>query len=664
MNTNIPEHHFHIAYETIPCKQLHWHDTLQIVYLLTGKAKLSLHSEQYLMHETDFVVINPFELHNVELLGASTLLEFYFPDRVTDCLNDAVFDCISCLCSSKSRTVLDQVRTELAELFACYFQENDSQELELLSHIYELLHLLNTCFYSKSGQQRPINQPRITQILQYLNLHYTEEISLRDLAGQEYLSPNYLSQLFREKLNTTFTECLSSIRLSHSFYELSNTSKSITEIALDNGFGRVDNFIERFRRRYSITPGKYRKGLTQINYADPKLIPASRKTIAEIPPGSRFQSLLHYAAQPKISQAVKQQPIIRHIAVHGMTCSKPVSHDWKTLVNAGYADDCFTAEAQQQLSELKNAVGFDAVRFHGIFSDSMHVYDEEPNGKPVIHFTYVDLLLDRLLQMGYQLYIEFSFLPRALASQKTSVYQNQSYISFPKRLPNWKCLVESFLKHCMIRYGRKTVREWKFSLFSISFSSYGFLSQEEYYQLHRETYRTVKAVDSELIFCGPGIEGSQLLYSEDTICCDFLKRCQEEDCIPDIMTLHSFPHSFHEINSDFNRMVHQNDPTATFQLSSNEHFMSDAITGMKHTLKRLGLERCPILIDEWNSTIWQRDLCSDTCYKSVYVIKNMLETMGQTVGKAYWTVSDLINDWKIDEKLFHGGHGMITYNGI
>ena len=45
-------------------------------------------------------------------------------------------------------------------------------------------------------------------------------------------------------------------------------------------------------------------------------------------------------------------------------------------------------------------------------------------------------------------------------------------------------------------------------------------------------------------------------------------------------------------------------------------------------------------------------------------MKNMLENMDQTKGKAYWTVSDLINDWKIDGKLFHGGHGLITYNGI
>lgn len=205
---------------------------------------------------------------------------------------------------------------------------------------------------------------------------------------------------------------------------------------------------------------------------------------------------------------------------------------------------------------------------------------------------------------------------------------------------------------------------WKFTLFSITFSLYGFLTLQEYYQLYRETWRTVKSVDPELQFGGPGIEGSLLLNTEDQTVSVFLQQCLADGCIPDFLTMHSFPHSFDEIASDFNRIVHQNDLTASFGLSSNENFMADALAALKQAAASLGLGNLPVWIDEWDSTIWQRDLCSDTCYKAVYIVKNMLENMDQTKGKAYWTVSDLINDWKIDGKLFHGGHGLITYNGI
>ena len=198
---------------------------------------------------------------------------------------------------------------------------------------------------------------------------------------------------------------------------------------------------------------------------------------------------------------------------------------------------------------------------------------------------------------------------------------------------------------------------------SISFSLYGFLSAEEYGTLYRETQRTVKRVDAGLRFGGPGIEGSLLLDGEESILTGFLEDCRRQACLPDFVTMHSFPHSFREIAMDFNRMVHRSDSSATFKLSENERFMGDCIAAMDKTLRALCLDELPVLIDEWNATIWQRDLCSDTCYKAVHVVKNLVENMGRTAGKAYWTVSDLINDWKLADTRIHCGHGNVACNG-
>lgn len=653
-----------IRHETNPSFSLHWHDTMQIIYLLRGKAKFSLNGQQFLLHETDFAVINPFQLHNAELLGSSELLSFLLSSDISKQIADTSINCISYLQLTQQKNALYHIRSELANIFQLYFEDQSSENLDLLSHVYELLHLLHTHFKDPKNKSFPANIPRLSQIIQYLNVHYMEPIRLYDVAQNHYLSPNYLSQLFRDKLNMTFTDCLYHIRLSHGFYELCNTSKSITEIALDNGFPRVDTFIEKFRKKYSITPGKYRKGMTQINTIDSDLIPHSTSSL-EHASGSRFYSLLKFSSLEYLASASNPlRPVVHHLNIPASAAAVPIHHDWKQIVNCGYADDCFTAEVQEQLSFVKSKIGFEYLRFHGILSDSMHVYDEDTYGNPIIHFTYIDLLLDRILSMGYKLYLEFSFIPSALASNTNYVYQNRSHISFPKDISKWCNLVRQFVIHCIERYGMQTVQQWKFSLFSISFSLYGFLSQKEYATLYQATYHAVKDISPNLDFCGPGFEGSHLLCEPNSACKDFLINCITNRCVPDVITFHSFPHSFDEINSDFNRIVHQNDRTAAFHLSSNEQFMSTVISQMNHILHELNLSHLPIMIDEWNSTIWQRDLCSDTCYKGTYVIKNMLETMDQTIGKAYWTVSDLINDWKPGDALLHGGHGMITYNGI
>lgn len=650
-----------ITYETAPSRQIHWHDTLQIHYLLTGKARVSLQGQQYLMHEADLVVVNPFERHNVELLGASTALSFCFERRLLSRLEGVQFDCVSCRAGKRDSARFDPIRTALAVLFRLYFS-GQAGSLELLSHTYELLHLLSTRFRGAGVPVWDVNQPRISRILEYLNTHYAEEITLRDLARQEYLSANYLSQFFRDKLDTTFTQYLGEIRLDHGFFELVNTSKSITDIALDNGFGRVDTFIERFRRKYGVTPGKYRKGMPGLHETGGSLLPAREPSAAR--EGARFQALLRYAAPaaaPEDAQPLCPQRC--EVTVPGQP-GRPLHHDWREILNAGYADDLCTAEVQEQLQAVQREIGFRFVRFHGIFSDSMRLYEEDRNGRPHVNFTYAALLLDRLLAMGLRIHLDLSFLPETLASRPEPVYKNRSFISYPNDLDKWVFLVRTFLERCIARYGLREVLRWRFTLFSITFAQYGFLSMQEYETLYRATYQAVKAVHPDLPFGGPGMEGSLLLEDGGQAARDFLKRCRQAGCLPDFFTIHVFPHSFGEITRDFNRMAHRNDPTAFFTLSSNEDFMADAIRAARRLLEEEGLAAMPVMVDEWNATLWQRDLCSDTCYKAVYLVKNLLENMDNAMGKAYWTVSDLINDWKVDDKPFHGGHGMFTYNGI
>lgn len=647
-----------ITYETLPSKNIHWHDTLQLIYQLSGKSKVYLSDNQYYMQESDLIVINPYQLHNVELLGASTALSIQFSRELLSRLNGVQFDCISFLAPRKLNSVFDHMRSKIASLFQVYYDDRSDDDLVLLSRAYEVLHILNVHFKCTDSITIEVDEPRISKLLKYLHIHYADEISLDDLSKHAFLSSNYLSQFFRKKLNTTFTNYVYEIRLNHAFYELCNTDKHITDIALDNGFGRVDNFINRFRTKYKVTPGKYRRTLSITNIDNTAPLP-------QLPPSSRFFALLRYSnhkAEPATKIGLPKKRI--HIPISAMTTGKQISHDWRSIVNIGYADDCLIMEVQQQLADMQNAIGFDYVRFHGIFSDSMRFYYEDAEGNPTFRYALIDLLLDRLLSLGFNLFIEFSFLPELLSPDSTYVYQNRSYIGFPTSMGKWKLMVKSFLQHCIDRYGLLTVRKWKFSLFSISFALYGFLSVSEYYQLYKETFQITKQIDKAFLFAGPGIEGSLLLKEEDNTCRIFFQNCIKDKCVPDLLLMHSFPHSYEEVVTDFNQMVHHNDHTASFQLNSDERFMSTIIRAMKNLLQTLSLSHLPLMIDEWNATYWQRDLSSDTCYKAVYVIKNLLETMDMTCGKAYWTLSDLINDWKFEEKLFHGGHGLYTRNGI
>jgi xylan 1,4-beta-xylosidase len=71
-----------------------------------------------------------------------------------------------------------------------------------------------------------------------------------------------------------------------------------------------------------------------------------------------------------------------------------------------------------------------------------------------------------------------------------------------------------------------------------------------------------------------------------------------------------------------------------------------------------------VYLTEWNSTVSHRDPLNDTCFKSAYIIKNLLENYDRITGFGYWLLSDYHDEFLQNRQLFHGGLGLFTVNGI
>ncbi len=69
-------------------------------------------------------------------------------------------------------------------------------------------------------------------------------------------------------------------------------------------------------------------------------------------------------------------------------------------------------------------------------------------------------------------------------------------------------------------------------------------------------------------------------------------------------------------------------------------------------------------MDEWSSNIWQRDLCNDTCYKSAYLFKSIMENHDSYYGLGYFSISDQLDEIAPAAEAFHGQVGLFTQNGI
>jgi len=99
----------------------------------------------------------------------------------------------------------------------------------------------------------------ITDIMEYINDHYTEEIRLRDLAQIFYLSENYISFYIKQEVNKTFTELIIEKRITLARKLLCETSMTIGEIAEAVGYSEYSYFSKLFKKCTGFTLTDYRK---------------------------------------------------------------------------------------------------------------------------------------------------------------------------------------------------------------------------------------------------------------------------------------------------------------------------------------------------------------------------------------------------------------------
>ena len=101
---------------------------------------------------------------------------------------------------------------------------------------------------------------QLREIVGYLGEHFTEPLSLPEVASHFGLSPQYFSTFFRENFGRTFTQHINSLRIEQAARLLRETDLPVMEVGFSVGFDNFSYFIKRFRSVYGVSPSHYRKG--------------------------------------------------------------------------------------------------------------------------------------------------------------------------------------------------------------------------------------------------------------------------------------------------------------------------------------------------------------------------------------------------------------------
>lgn len=247
----------------------HVHDFFEILYLFSGERCFFINDRIFKMTPGDLIIINPNVLHKA-ISDQSPDCEgilLYFQEGFL-APNRPVRESLTQLFATETISINLPLndRSLIEDLFLKMLQEDrtrkEGYQLALQGFLLQLLVLLDR--HAKTGSASAFKHPspiheKISEIAQFINQNYHEALSLTSLANRFYISPSYLSKVFKETTNFTLVEYINNVRIKEAKRLLLESRKKVVEIAAEVGFGSVTHFGRVFKEITGNSPLFYRK---------------------------------------------------------------------------------------------------------------------------------------------------------------------------------------------------------------------------------------------------------------------------------------------------------------------------------------------------------------------------------------------------------------------
>jgi AraC-like DNA-binding protein/tellurite resistance-related uncharacterized protein len=265
----------------------HTHGFMEVCYVLQGQCCHQFYrsfqqtepKDNIIMHENDLLVIPPGVYHTVNSLTDSVIvnimvkrsaLEKTFSQFLTD--DVPLFGYFTkIIYANKIDSFLlfhlgkDEFLNSLFDRLLLEYCNREPLYPPIMNQILGLFFSIiqrNHGNDIKVSRTAPAGTDYIPGFLLYLQSNY-EHFSMTRMAAHFHLSASYISRIFKANTDNTVIQTLTGIRLETAKNLLKNTSSFIDDIALYVGYEDTTHFIRLFKKKFSMTPQKYRVYIEQ-----------------------------------------------------------------------------------------------------------------------------------------------------------------------------------------------------------------------------------------------------------------------------------------------------------------------------------------------------------------------------------------------------------------
>lgn len=243
--------------------------SLEISYVLKGAYEAVTEHFTTSVKENEMVMIAPNDIHMIRQSGESKnvilTLHIDFSRFSAGMCGDVERAFESMICTrAKNYRLLCRLRNKIGELVRMLLQ-GESSIFQMNAIMMEIVYI------ASNHQQYPVERLPLQSLhhenymkaIQYIDLHYQDELHLEDVARTLSFSVSYTSKLFKKYTGIAFVKYLAYVRIRASLEALLEGKDSIEQIAAACGMPNSKSYTAAFRELYGIVPSDYRKKFTQ-----------------------------------------------------------------------------------------------------------------------------------------------------------------------------------------------------------------------------------------------------------------------------------------------------------------------------------------------------------------------------------------------------------------
>ena len=257
----------------------HIHYKFEIYYEIEGSRRYFIEDSAYVVNAGNVVLIGENQIHKTASLGdtPSSRIVLNFSREYLERVAQAfpTVDFFAFLSEERNHLLTgltvkqqNQIYGLLQQLLA--MEDETSAAADALRRLLLGTLLLELKEHCRRQQEQTAENGRVSnhtvdQIQAYIAEHYAEKLTLTGIANQFYISPYYLSRMFKKSINLSLIEYINGVRIKAAQNRIERSSDSIAEIAAKTGFMTTAHFRRVFKDATGLSPQQYRQYYKRVN---------------------------------------------------------------------------------------------------------------------------------------------------------------------------------------------------------------------------------------------------------------------------------------------------------------------------------------------------------------------------------------------------------------